>query len=243
MSDRVSPDLGYGPLASPGVKMAPAPFAHSSIPILSSQFRGPFVYNETDEERKKREDEEKSSNFDKVRQKAEREEAARKKAEDERDALLKEKADREAADKKAAEEKLTADKKFEDLAKKKEAEAEAKAAEAAAEKARADKAEEELNKFREAQEKELASLLESIPEDKRPPLTDSMSVTDKLTHVKYVKTLLDSQTPADGVGKPPFKQDGKKGDRLKELQGFMKTRPLTEEENLEYIELSSEQGS
>src|SRR5687768_12550605 len=98
MSDAVSPGRGQDPIAAPSVNTAPALSTHR--PSLFSQFRGPFLYNETDEERKKREeDEAKQSNFDKVRQKAEREEEARKAAEAERDVLRKEKQEREAAEK------------------------------------------------------------------------------------------------------------------------------------------------
>lgn len=71
----VSPRPGHGALASHGVN-APAPFSP-----ITSQFRGPFVYNETDEERKKREeDEAKQSNFRKVQEAREAAEAKAEKA-------------------------------------------------------------------------------------------------------------------------------------------------------------------
>lgn len=169
----VSPSQGHGSLAPLSVIQHPVPSSHHSSkrPTLFSQFRGPFVFNETDEERQKREeeerkkveDEEKKSNFRKVQ---EAREAAEARAEEAERKLR----EREESDRKAEEAKLTEEKRFEELAKTKEAEANAKADEAAREKARADAAEAKVKAFEDQQEAELAEILKGIPEEKKPPL-------------------------------------------------------------------------
>lgn len=244
----VSPKQGHASFVPPSVITAPAHSLHNGSPILYSQYRGPHIYNmaETDdekakreeEERKAKEDEEKRSNFDKVRLKAEREEEARKKAEAERDALLEEKRQREEAEKKAAEEKLAQEKRFEELAKQKEAEAAAKAAEAEAAAKRAEAAESKLKAIEEQQEKELTAILDTIPEDKRPPLDENDPVEKRLAQVKYAQSLL-NVGPKPQVGAGARKGEGN-GDRLKELLEAEKKRPLTQEETFELMSLSGE---
>lgn len=202
-STGVSPAQGQEPLASPSVTKASDHSLHRSRPVLFSQFRGPFVYNmaETEEERLKREeaerkakeDEEKKSNFQKVKEAREAAEARATEAE----RKLKERVD---ADKKAAEEKLAAEKRFEELAQQREAEAAQARAEAAAEKAKREAAEAKVKEIEDQQEAELAELLKTIPEDKRPPLDASDPVAKRLAQVKYVISLLGSAKPEKPIG-------------------------------------------
>lgn len=232
MSD-VSPTQGQESLAKPSVKAAPAHSYHS--PILYSQFRGPFVYNETDEERKKREeDETKKSNFDKVREKAEREEAARKVAEAELEKFRQEKADREAKEKKAADEKLLQDKKFEELAAQREAEAKANADAAAAANKRADDLQAKVKAFEDQQEAELAEIVKAIPEDKRPPLDSVDPVSKRLQQAKYALSLISSAKPPIGGGLRPEKSTNARKEELLK-KGINRLSP---EENLELMEMS-----
>jgi hypothetical protein len=236
LTDGVSPAQGHEPIASHVT--AHAPSVHSS-PILFSQFRGPFPMNmsETEEERIARENKEKQTNFDKVREKAEREEAARKVVEAERDKLLKEKADRDAADKAAADAKLKEQNDFKALADQKEAEAKAKSDEAAAEKARADGLQAKVKAFEDAQEAELAEILKTIPDDKKPRLAldTSKPVAERLELAKYAKSLIKPDGPLGGGNRKTPNPD--KQSRLKEL--LAKPR-RTEEESAELAALSGE---
>jgi hypothetical protein len=239
----VSLKQGHASLVPPNVTTAPAlsPHHSSKRPTLFSQFRGPFVFNETDEERlkreederKKKEDEEKKSNFQKVKE-------AREKAEAERDALLKEKAEREAADKKAAEAKLSEEKKFEELANQREKEVADAKAETAAAKAEADKANARLKEIADQQEKDLTALLDTIPEDKRPPLDPSDPVEKRLKQVQYAHTFLGTE-PKPAVGAGARKGDGDSKDRIKALNDAQKIRHLTDEEAFEMMSLGGEQ--
>lgn len=216
----VSQGQGHGSLAAPSVTTAHAHSVHhSKRPILFSQFRGPPVLNmaETEEERLKREEDEKNqSNFKKVQEAREREAEARKKAEAERDTLLKEKEEREERDRKAEEQKLADEKRFEELAKQKEAEAKAKADEAAAERTKRESAEAELAEFKKAQQDELDALLKQIPEEKRPPLSDSMTVPDRLKIVRHTMSMLGQVKPPVGAGfTPPPKEGNRRSELLK----------------------------
>ena len=233
LSADVSPRQGHDALVPPNVIPASAP---SHLPLFS-QFKGPFVYNETDEERQKREEEEKKrTNFDKVREKAEREEAARKEAEAERDALRKEKADREAADRKAQEERLAQDKKWEELAAQREAEAKAEAEKARLANEKLTTAEKRLKEIEDAQEAELAELLKTFPEGKQPPLDAADPVAKRLQHAKYAKSLI-ATDPDDPVGVGAQGEKGKMQDRLKEL---IKKPRRTEAESAEMARLDQE---
>jgi len=245
MPKHVSLSQGQDSIATPSVKAAHVPSIHSST--LFSQYRGPHIYNETEEarkereeaERKKKEDDDKRSNFDKVRERAEREEAARKEAEAKLAALEQEKRDREAADRKAAEAKLEEEKQFETLAKQREAEAKQKTEEAATERARADAAEAKVKAFEDAQEAELTGLLETIPEEKRPPLDPTDAVSKRLQQVKYAKSLIDEKTPPKPPvgGQPPKGAKADAQTRLSELQA--KANP-TADEVFEMMELAGE---
>jgi flagellar biosynthesis GTPase FlhF len=239
----VSPAPGHEPFALvSGVTATEAPSAHRSNtrPALYSQYRGPFVFNETEEERLKREKEEedkkKQTNFDKVREKAEREEAARKEAEARAAEAERKLREREEADKKAAEAKLAAEKRFQELAQQKEVEAKQKADEAEAERKKREEVEKELAEFKKAQEEELNALLNEIPQDKRPPLDDSMTVPQKLKIVKHTMEMLG--TPKPPVGHPQNKQ-GDKTTRKAELlkKGF---NNLTSDEALELAGLTGD---
>ena len=61
MSD-VSPAQGHEPFALQSVIPTPAPYSHH--PALFSQFRGPFIYKETDEECQKREEQQRKQKED-----------------------------------------------------------------------------------------------------------------------------------------------------------------------------------
>lgn len=239
----VSPKQGHASLAAPGVTTAPAHSLHHSSyrPTLFSQFRGPFLYNETDDERLKREeaerqakdDEEKKSNFKKVQEAREAAEARAAEAE-------KKLREREEADRKAAEAKMAEEKRFEELAKQKEAEAADKAAEAAREKARADDLAAKVKAFEDQQEAELADILKGIPDEKKPPLDPSDPASKRLAQARYAQSLLDTgPKPPVGAGARNGTGDGK--DRLKSLQDAQKTRPLTEEETWELMSLGGEE--
>lgn len=236
----VSLTPGYGSLAPACVNSSSAPshpYGSRTFQPFTSQFRGPFIYNETEEERKKREeDEEKRSNFQKVKERAEREEAARKAAEAERDQLLQEKKEREEAERKAAEAKLSEEKKFEELARQKEEEAKAKAAEAEEARKRAESAESRLKEIETQQEAELTALLEEIPEAKRPPLDPSDPVAKRLSQVKWVKSQLVPETKGP-VGAGARSTDKTKADRLKEL---VKKPRRTDAERQEMLALDKE---
>ncbi|MDQ3232462.1 MAG: hypothetical protein M3Q07_11620, partial [Pseudobdellovibrionaceae bacterium] len=176
-------------------------------------------------ERKQKEDEDKKSNFKKVQEDRE----AQKARADAAEAKLRE---REEADKKAAEAKLTEEKKFEELATSSKAEAEAAKAEATAAKAEAETANAKLKKIEDQQEAELTKILETIPEDKRPPLDETDSVDKRLAQVRYAQSLLDlGPKPAAGAGVRKGETTDK--GRYQELKDAEKTRQLTEDEAFE----------
>lgn len=237
-STGVSPTQGQESIATPSVTTAPVLSTHRSRPVLFSRYSGPLIYNmaETDEERikreederKKKDEEDKKSNFKKVQEA--REAAETRAAEAER--KLKE---REDADKKAADAKLLEDKKYEELAVQREKEATDAKAEAEAAKAEANAAKAKLKEVEDQQETEFNALLETIPEDKRPPLDATDSVAKRLSQVRYVLTLLGKE-PKPPVGHTPPKGDpsGDKASRIKEL----KAKPyLSSDESFEMLEL------
>lgn len=235
-SSGVSPAQGYEPIAKPSVTAAPVHSLHRSRPVLFSQYRGPLAFNmaETDEERKAREDKEKQTNFDKVREKAEREEEARKKAEARAEEAEKKLKEREAKEKQAEEDKLKQNQEFEKLAKDKEAEANAKAEEAQREKSRADALEAKVKAFEDEQQKELDALLKDIPEEKHPPLDPADPVAKRLSQVKHVKSLLDAENPKPPIGTRPH-NNTETSDRREELKK-KNLNSLTPEESLELLE-------
>jgi len=173
--DGVSPPQGKEALDPQNVNSAPDPSSNGS-------------------------DDEKRSNFKKVKDRAEREEEGRKKAEAERDTLLKEKADREAADKVAQEKKLAEEKRYQELAEKKQAEAEAATKALEDEKRKSQELQAQVKAIEDQQEAELTKLLEEIPEDKRPPLDTSDPVKKRLEQVKYAHSLLASPKSPVGAG-------------------------------------------
>lgn len=234
MSD-VSPTQGHESLAKPSVKAAQAHSYHS--PILYSQFQGPFPMNmaETDEERKKREeDEAKQSNFKKVQMAREEAEALAKAEKARADEAERKLRDREAADKKAADEKLLQDKKFEELAAQREAEAKAKSDEAAAEKKRADDLQAKVKAFEDQQEAELAEIVKAIPADKMPPLDSTDPVAKRLQQAKYALSLISTSKPQIGAGVRPDKSSNARKDELLK-KGLNR---LSSEETLELMEMS-----
>lgn len=249
--DGVSLRRGHDALERCGVTAAPAPSTHGSskVPLLYSQFRGPFVFNETEEERKKREEEErkkkeeedehKRTNFDRVREKAEREEAARKRAEEERDALRKEKEEREAAERKRKDEELAQQGKEKELREQREKELEEERRKAEAEKARADTAQKELDEFRKAQQEELDALLKEVPEADRPPLDESMTVAAKIKLLKYAKQQIESKK-GKRIGGGARHDPNDKGAAKEEILHKMKEGKDTEQDALELMGTAEE---
>lgn len=114
-----------------------------------------------------------------------------------------------------------------------------------AEKAKREAAEEQLqsanskvSEIEKQQEAEIATLLESIPEDKRPPLDDNDPPVKRLRTLQYAQSLLDSK-PKPPVGAGVNSDPNPTGEgRKEELLKAMKTRRLTDEENYELMELS-----
>ena len=98
-------------------------------------------------------------------------------------------------------------------------------------------ASEKVSAIEQQQEDEVAKLLEEIPEDKRPPLDAGDPPAKRLLTLRYAKSLLENKPKPPvgaGVNNEPAPQD----DRLTELLKARRTRPLTQDENFELMELS-----
>ncbi|WP_146118966.1 hypothetical protein [Blastopirellula marina] len=139
-------------------------------------------------------------------------------------------------DKLEADEKARKDKEMEEQGQLKEL-AEQRRIDLEAEKAKSEAAQKELDEIENDRKAELETLLKDIPEDKKPPLDDSMTTKKKLEMVRYSHSLLNTgPKPPVGGQKPKSEGGDENAKRLKELR----SKPhLTDAEAAEEMELST----